>query len=130
MIAITMTHTHTQKVKVSSRLVQKWKQTDRRTDGGDCITCRANAVSKYRPKHASVQLCSLASQAVRYELQLSMSLSVMMFRSKTVASSIGYPCQDDRRCVRHFVGGECVCVCALNEIQLERSVAKLVDTYS
>ena len=59
-----------------------------------------------------------------------MSLSVMMFRSKTVASSIGYPCQDDRRCVRHFVGGECVCVCALNEIQLERSVAKLVDTYS
>ena len=44
--------THTQKFKVNGQSVQKteWKQTDkwtdRRTDGGDCITCRINAVYK------------------------------------------------------------------------------------
>ena len=35
-----------QKVKVKCHLVHilEWKRTDRRTVGGDCITCRANVV--------------------------------------------------------------------------------------
>ena len=42
-----------QKLKINGLSVPKteWKQTDGRTDGqtggGDCITCRINAVSKY-----------------------------------------------------------------------------------
>ena len=38
--------THMEKVEVHGQSVPKieWKQTDRRTDGGDCITSYANAV--------------------------------------------------------------------------------------
>jgi len=38
-----------QKIKVKGQLIRKieWKHTDGRTDGGDCITSRANAVRKH-----------------------------------------------------------------------------------
>jgi len=38
-----------QEMKVKDHSVQKlqWKQTDRQTDGGDCITSRANAVGNF-----------------------------------------------------------------------------------
>jgi len=38
-----------QKVKAKGQSVRKiqWKQTDRQTDEGDCITSHANAIGKY-----------------------------------------------------------------------------------
>ena len=39
--AVVMAYSH---AKVQG---QQWKQTDGRTDGGDCITSLANAVDKY-----------------------------------------------------------------------------------
>jgi len=47
-------YTHMQKFKVNSQSVPKieWKQTDGRTDGGDCITCRVHAVGKNRVRKA------------------------------------------------------------------------------
>ena len=42
--ATVMTYSHA-KFEVNGQSVQ-WKQTEEQTDGGDCITSRANAVSK------------------------------------------------------------------------------------
>ena len=60
--------TDKQKFKVNGQSVSKieWKQTDGRTDGGDCITSHANAVSKKRFDINFVEVIACYINAVQW----------------------------------------------------------------
>jgi len=58
--ATVVTHTHAKSRSKSLGSNVEWKQIDRRTDGGDCITSRANAVGNndfYMEEHIFPYIC-------------------------------------------------------------------------
>jgi len=59
----------------------EWKQTDRRTDGGDCITSRANAVGKDIVAHCSgtSQLCDWEGMQPLWSYSYFSSHSIIRF---------------------------------------------------